>query len=178
MPPRVKAAANYHNSRLALLQAQLDGYDDTILLTSYGKVAEGPGYNLMLVRDGQLIAPTRTDGILEGITRDTLLRIGPGLLGIPVVERSVDASELYVAEELFYCGSAAEVTPILSVDRHPVGDGSVGPITRALASEYEQIVRGSTHDEHGWLTPVFAAQHSQSRSADGKVRSVAPNQGA
>ncbi len=154
-PPRAKAVANYHNSRLAVVQARIDGYDDAILLTPDGRVAEGPGYNLFLVRRGQLITPPVTEGVLEGITRDSLIRLAHDMLGIDVVERPVDRSELYVAEEMFFCGSAAEVTPILSVDRHKVGTGGVGDITNRLKVAYLAAARGLVPGCVGWLTPVY-----------------------
>jgi branched-chain amino acid aminotransferase len=155
MPPRVKASPNYHNSRLALLQSRADGYDDAILLGSDGKVTEGPGYALFMLRGGKLITPPVTSGILESVTRDTLMQLAPEL-GLPIVEREVDRTELYVADELFFCGSAAEVTPILSVDRIAVGSGSVGPKTQALRTAFLATVRNERPDTRGWLTPVFA----------------------
>jgi branched-chain amino acid aminotransferase len=155
MPPRVKAVANYQNSRLALLQARADGYDDAILLSSQGKVTEGPGYAVFMLRGGRLITPPVTAGILESITRDSIMALAPGL-GLEVQEREIDRTELYVADELFFCGSAAEVTPILSVDRIPVGSGAVGPRTQALHAAFLATVRGETEDTRGWLTPVFA----------------------
>lgn len=155
LPPRVKAVPNYHNSRLALLQAKADGYDDAILLGPGGKVTEGPGYNVFIVRDRVLCTPPRTDGILEGVTRDTILTIAREDLKLTVDERSIDRTELYVAEEAFFCGSAAEVTPILSVDRHVVGDGRPGPLGRRLLDSYVAIARGATADRRGWLRPVY-----------------------
>lgn len=155
MPPRIKAAPNYHNSRLALAQAKVDGYDDAVMLSAEGKVTEGPGYALFMLRGGKLITPPVTSGILESITRDSLIALAPGV-GLDVVEREVDRTELYVADELFFCGSAAEVTPILSVDRIPVGTGKVGPATTALTSAFLATVRGEVEDTRGWLTPVFA----------------------
>ena len=155
MPPRVKAMPNYHNSRLALLQARADGYDDAILLSGQGKVTEGPGYALFMLRGGRFITPPVTSGILESITRDSLMVLAAEA-GLEVQEREIDRTELYVAEELFFCGSAAEVTPILSVDRIPVGSGAIGPRTQALHRAFLATVRGETPDARGWLTPVFA----------------------
>src|SRR5581483_406695 len=157
MPPRIKAAPNYHNSRLALLQARADGYDNALLLSSDGKVTEGPGYCLFMVRGGRLITPPVTSGILESVTRDSLIQLAPSL-GLEVVEREIDRTELYVADELFFCGSAAEVTPILSVDRIAVGDGAAGPHTRAVREAYMAVVHGLVPERAGWLTPVFASQ--------------------
>lgn len=155
IPPRVKAIANYMNSRLALLQAQADGYDDALLLTPEGKVAEGPDHNVFLVRHGRLLTPPVTDGILEGVTRDSVIALA-GRLGVPLVERSIDRTELYTADEIFVCGSAAEVTPIISVDRLPVAGGTAGPITRRLRDEYLATARAERNEDLGWVTLVYA----------------------
>jgi branched-chain amino acid aminotransferase len=154
MPPRAKVVANYFNSRLALMQAKRDGYDDAVILTLEGKVAEGPGYNIFLVRRGQLVTPRLTDSILEGVTRDTLIRIAAEL-GIPCIERSIDRSELYLADEMFFCGSAAEISPIASVDGHAMTSGAPGPITSRLHERYRAIVRGDEASHAAWLTPVY-----------------------
>jgi branched-chain amino acid aminotransferase len=154
IPPRVKAAANYQNSRLALLQAKTDGYDDAILLNSDGSVAEGPGYTLFLVRDDRPITAPVTSNILEGVTRATLLTLFREALSVEPWEREIDRTELYIADEAFFAGTAAEVTPILSVDRHPVGDGAVGPLTAKVRDAYFHVVRGgASHPE--WRTPVY-----------------------
>jgi branched-chain amino acid aminotransferase len=155
IPARVKAAANYQNSRLALLQAKTDGYDDAILLNSDGSVAEGPGYTLFLVRDDQPMTPPVTSNILEGVTRSTLLTLFPECLGVTVEQREVDRTELYVVEEAFFAGTAAEVTPILSVDRHPVGDGSIGPLTAKVREAYFRAVRDGSAPHPEWRTPVY-----------------------
>lgn len=157
VPPRVKAIANYHNSRLALLQAKADGYQDAIMLTGDGRVAEGPGYNIFLVREGRLLTPRVTDGILEGITRNTLMQIAREDLHLDVDERAIDRTELYVADEAFFCGSAAEVTPILSVDRIKVGTGGVGEVTSRLRLAYLELVQGRQTSRREWLTPVYGA---------------------
>jgi branched-chain amino acid aminotransferase len=155
IPARVKAAANYQNSRLALLQAKTDGYDDAILLNTDGSVAEGPGYTLFLVRDDQPMTPPVTSNILEGVTRSTLLTLFPECLGVTVEQREVDRTELYVVEEAFFAGTAAEVTPILSVDRHPVGDGSIGPLTAKVREAYFRAVRDGSAPHPEWRTPVY-----------------------
>jgi branched-chain amino acid aminotransferase len=128
-PPRIKAAANYVNSRLAGIDAKTAGYDGAVILTEKGTVSEGPGGCLFLVRDGVLITPGVTSGILESITRDTLLNLAKNA-GIQTAERDVDRSELYIADEFFYCGTGQELVPILSVDRLIVGDGKPGPVSR------------------------------------------------
>ncbi|HEY8760675.1 MAG TPA: branched-chain-amino-acid transaminase [Candidatus Dormibacteraeota bacterium] len=152
--PRVKASANYLNSRVALLDANLKGFDIPVLLNERGRVAEGPGQNIFLVRRGRLITPTTTDAILEGITRETVLGIGAEL-GLPVEEREVDPTELYIAEELFFAGTNMEVQPISEIDGYRVGDGSIGPLTRQIQSRYFELVRGAA--PAAWLTSVYGA---------------------
>ena len=154
MPPRIKAVANYWNSRLAGNEATRNGYDSAILLNERGKVAEGPGACLMLVRRGRVITPLVTAGILESITRDTLIHLFRQELGVEVVEREVDRTELYLAEEAFFCGTGAEVRPILSVDRFPVGDGQIGPLTRQIGALYHDVVRGIEGRYREWRTLV------------------------
>lgn len=156
IPARVKAAANYQNSRLALLQAKEDGYDDAILLNSDGSVAEGPGYTIFLVRDHQPLTPPVTSNILEGVTRDTLLTLFRESLGVAVEQREIDRTELYVADEAFFAGTAAEVTPILSIDRRPVGDGTLGPLTAKVREAYFHAVRTGSAPHPEWRTPVYA----------------------
>jgi branched-chain amino acid aminotransferase len=155
LPPRIKAAANYQNGRLAHVQAVEDGYDTAILLTGLGKVAEGPGACIFLVRDGTAITPPVTGGILESITRTTLIQLFEDEMSVPVVEREVDRTELYIADEVFMCGSAYEVMPIFSVDRYQVGDGKVGPLTAQLETEYEKVIRGQNPKYTEWLLPVY-----------------------
>jgi branched-chain amino acid aminotransferase len=153
-PPRAKVAANYFNSRLALVRALEDGYDDAVLLDADGHLTEGPGYNIFLVRAGEILTPPVTAGILEGVTRDTVIRLLEEM-DMPVVQRAVDKTELYVADEAFFCGSAKEITRILSVDRHPIGDRSIGPVTQLVREAYLAAVRGETQRHASWLTPVY-----------------------
>ena len=155
-PPRIKISANYHNGRLAAVQAALDGYDGAILLDERGKVAEGPVACVFLVRDGVAITPPVTGGILESITRTTVMELLQRELSIPVVEREVDRTELYVAEEAFFCGTAMEIAPILSVDRYLLSDGKIGGITARLREVYERIVRGEESRYEDALLPVYA----------------------
>jgi branched-chain amino acid aminotransferase len=158
MPPRIKAIPNYWNSRLATREAQADGYDGAIILNTAGKVAEGPGACLFIVREGVAITPPVTASILESITRATVIVLLRELLGVPVIEREVDRTELYVCDEAFFCGTAAEITPIASVDRFPVGDGEVGPVTRRLQQVYHDIIRGIDGRFAEWRTPVGTAR--------------------
>jgi len=155
MPPRIKAAANYQNGRLGKMQAKLDGYDNVIFLNRNGKVSEGPGACFFIVRDSKLIAPTITSSILESITRDTLLKIASEDLNIEVVERDVDRTEVYIADEAFYCGSGAEITPVVSVDRHQLGNGKVGTLTTKLRKHYLEVTRGEINKYNKWITPVY-----------------------
>jgi branched-chain amino acid aminotransferase len=156
LPARVKATGNYLNNRAAELEARRDGYDGAILLTREGKVSEASGACVMLVRDGRLVTPSVTSDILESITRATLIELARAELGLEVVERTVDRSELWAAEEILACGSGWEVLPIVSVDRLPVGEGKPGRITRALQEAYFATVRGERPARRAWLTPVWA----------------------
>ena len=153
-PPRVKASANYLNSRLASIQAKESGYDGAILLTSNGKVSEGPGGCIFLIREGIIITPSVSSGILESITRDSVLKIAKEKK-IAVESRDVDRTELYIADEIFYCGTGQEIMPILSVDKILAGEGKVGDITRLFQKEYTQIVRGENEFFNFWITPIY-----------------------
>jgi len=155
MPPRVKCGANYHQSRLVQVQASVDGYDGAIILNAQDKVAEGPGACLMMVRDGRPIMPPVTAGVLESITRATLVELLKTEMHLDMVEREIDRTELYVADEAFFCGSAWEITPITSVDRYPVGDGSIGPVTRKLRQVYQDVIRGRMPKYKHWVMPVY-----------------------
>ncbi len=158
IPIRLKCGANYQNGRLATLQAKADGYDGPILVNQRGTVAEGTGATFFMVRKGRLVTPPVTSDILESITRATLIEdLCPSVLGMDVVEREIARTELYVAEEAFFCGSGYEITPIVSIDRFPVGDGSVGPMTRRLLSAYMDVVRGVDKRHPEWRTPVYSA---------------------
>ena len=158
-PPRVKCGANYQNARLAQIQAQVDGYDDAVLLNAMGKVCELPLANIFIVRGEVLITPIVTSGILEGITRRSILELAAEL-AIEVEQREVDATELYVADEAFACGTGREVWPILSVDRYQIGAGEMGHITRRIQDHLHRIVRDQgPHRE--WLSPVYPAAETE-----------------
>ncbi|MBO6561276.1 MAG: branched-chain amino acid transaminase [Nisaea sp.] len=154
MPMRVKCNANYNNGRLATVQATVDGYDTAIFLNSRGKVAEGPGMCFFMVRNGQVITPDTSNDILESITRDTVLQLAREA-GYETVERSVDRSELAAADEAFFCGTAWEVTPILSIDRLPLSGGAIGPVTKKLQQTYIDVCEGRTKDHADWRLPVY-----------------------
>lgn len=153
-PPRIKASANYLNSRLASIQAKESGYDGGIMLGPNGKVSEGPGGCIFLIRNGNLITPSITSGILESITRDSIIEIAD-TLKIKVQTRDVDRTELYIAEEIFYCGTGQEIMPILSVDKILAGDGIPGKTTKALQSEFTEIVRGNNQIFKSWISPTY-----------------------
>ena len=153
-PPRIKASANYLNSRLAGLEAKRSGYDAAILLNRDGTVSEGPGGCIFIMRDGAWITSPVTAGILESITRRTLIEVASDV-GPPVTQRDIGRTELYLAEEAFYCGTGQEIVPILSVDHKPVADGTPGPATRQLQRHYDAIVRGAVGGYRHWLTPVW-----------------------
>ncbi len=154
MPPRVKNIANYRNSNLAMAEARIDGYDTALILNPTGKVAEGPGSCLVMVRDGILITPSGTESILESISRASVLELARRELGMEIVERPVDRTELYIADELFMVGTAAEILSIGSVDRYTIGDGGIGPITARLEQIFHNVVRGKHPAYMHWLTPV------------------------
>jgi len=158
IPIRLKSGSNYQNGRLATLQAKADGYDQPIFLNQRGKVAEGTGATFFMVRKGRLVTPGTSNDILESITRTTLMEyVCPTVLGMDVVERDIDRTELYTAEEAFFCGSGYEITPITSIDRFPLGGGDVGPITRRIARAYMDLVRGADTNHPEWRTPTYRA---------------------
>jgi len=160
MPMRVKAHANYHNGRLATLEAKANGHGAAIILSSRGKVAEGPGMCLFLIRDGAAITPSVTSDILESITRDAVIRLLRDELNVPVVERDVDRSELYAADEAFFCGTAWEVTPVTAIDRLAVGEGRPGATTRRLQELFFAIARGDSNAYAAWRTPLSASRRT------------------
>jgi branched-chain amino acid aminotransferase len=160
-PTMAKAGGNYLNSQLSKMEAKQDEYAEGIMLDSFGFVAEGSGENLFAVRDGCLYTAPLSSSILNGITRNSVLAIAKDL-GIDVREQVLPREFLYIADELFFCGTAAEITPIRSVDRIDVGEGRPGPVTQRIQREYLGIVHGKIPDRHGWLTlvpePVAAAR--------------------
>ncbi len=149
---KAKANGNYMNSILAHREAEMDGYQEALLLDVDGFVAEGSGENFFLVRKGTLYTPDLTSA-LEGITRDTIIQLA-GELGIPVVEKRITRDEVYCADEAFFTGTAAEVTPICELDNRSIGNGSRGPITEKLQALYFDCVQGRSSAHAGWLSPV------------------------
>jgi branched-chain amino acid aminotransferase len=158
MPPRVKCAANYQNGRLALLQARLDGYDSTLLLNAAGKVAEEPRGCVFMRRGERIVTPTITNDILESITRATLIQLFREMHGLEVIERDIDRTECYVADEVFVCGSGLEVVPVLSIDRHPIGKGTPGEMTMAIRDTYLRVAAGEISQYRDWCSPVYDGQ--------------------
>ena len=155
MPPRAKAITNYQNSRYVSNEARINGYDVGIILNMQGQVAEGAYACIFIIRDGVAATPSKTAGILESITRDSLIDLLREM-GVAVEQRDIDRTELYFADEVFLCGTLAEIEVIGSVDRYQVGDGGIGPVTRELEERFERAVRGRDPGRAGWLTPVYA----------------------
>lgn len=158
-PARAKITGTYINAALAKTEAVLDGYDEAIVLTEDGHVSEGSAENLFLVIDGVLVTPPLTDNILSGITRVVLMQLAMEQFGIRTVERKVDRTELYVADELFLCGTGAQIIPVGEVDHRKIGNGGAGEITEKLRLAYERVVRGEDERYIHWCTPVYTEEH-------------------
>jgi branched-chain amino acid aminotransferase len=150
IPAKAKINGSYVNASLMKNEALLNGFDDAIALDHHGHVAEGTVANLFIVRDGKLATPDTSTDILEGITRDSLIELA-GKLGLVIEERSIDRTELYKSEEAFLCGTSARITPVLSIDKRPLGAGGIGPVTKRLMKAYEALQRGSTHEYPHWV---------------------------
>ncbi len=155
IPSRWKVAGAYVNSALAKTEALLAGYDEAIMLNQHGFVAEGSGENIFLIREGKAITPSYSEHILEGITRSAVKKLLKNELVVEIEERPVARSELYVADEIFLTGTAAEITPVVEVDNRKIGGGDVGVITKELQDIYFRAVRGMIDRYFGWLTPVY-----------------------
>lgn len=153
LPALSKAGGNYMNSQLIRMEADVNGYAEGIALDTTGYISEGSGENIFVVRDGKIYTPPLGASVLPGITRDTVVQLAQQL-DLPIVETIIPREMLYIADEVFFTGTAAEVTPIRSVDRITVGQGRRGPITERLQREFFGIVNGALPDRHGWLTPV------------------------
>lgn len=156
-PPRVKSIANLANGRLAENETSAAGYEESIQLTIHGNVAEmGQGANLCIIRDGILLSPSNRQSILEGVTKDIVFSIAKQSLDINTLEREIDRTELYIADEIFTCGTGhSEITPVVSVDGIPIGDGKPGNITMKLRSLYNDVVMGNKAEYMDLLTPVY-----------------------
>ena len=162
--PRAKLTGLYVTNGMAKTEAVQNGFDEAIMLTSEGYVAEGSGENIFLVTDGHLVTPATYDGVLTGITRNVVMKLAEAELGIKTVERHIARVELYNTEECFMTGTAAHITPIAEIDRRPVGDGEIGPITRKLQKIYADVIRGNNPKYAEMCTPVYKrAAVSQNR---------------
>jgi branched-chain amino acid aminotransferase len=159
LPAMAKATANYANSQLIKMEAIADGYSEGIALDVNGNLSEGSGQNLLIVRDGAIFTPPLGSSILGGITRDSVMTLAREL-GYTVTETVLPREALYTADEVFFVGTAAEVTPVRSVDKIKVGAGHRGPVTTALQHAFFDVVNGKTPDRHGWLTYVYPAEAS------------------
>lgn len=156
IPARGKISGAYANSALIKTDAVLAGFDEALVLTQDGHISEGSAMNVFMVRDGQVITPPITENILEGITRRSAIELLQREMGLAVVERPIDRTEVYLADELFMTGTAAQVTAVTRVDHHPVGTGAMGPVTARLRQVFNQVVYGRLPDYHSWNTPVYS----------------------
>ena len=164
LPSIAKAGANYMNSQLIRMEALANGYAEGIALDTNGYVSEGSGENIFVVRDGAIHTPPLASSVLPGITRSSVMTLCEDL-GIPIREQMIPREMLYIADEVFFTGTAAEITPLRSVDRITVGAGRRGPVTKRLQDEFFAILSGAKPDRHNWLTPVGAAVGSPVASA-------------
>tara|TARA_Y100000817_G_scaffold73572_1_gene56430 strand:+ start:865 stop:1788 length:924 start_codon:yes stop_codon:yes gene_type:complete len=155
IPARAKVNGLYVNNAMAKTEAQLNGFDEAIMLNVDGHISEGSGENIVMIKGGTIITPPPQDNILEGITLETVLSVAQKDLNLPIVRRSIDRSELYIAEEVLMTGTAAHVTPVTEVDRVPVGSGKPGPISKKLQDTYFQIVTGELADYQDWVDPIY-----------------------
>ncbi len=163
MPARAKICGAYVNSAFAKSEAIQNGYDEAIMLTHEGHVSEGSAENIFLLVNGELVTPAPSENILLGITRDTIIKLSQRELGYITRERQIDRTELYVADEVFLCGTGAQIAPVISIDHRPIGDGKMGPISQKLQKLYFDVVRGRHSVYNHWCTPVYAevAEHSE-----------------
>ncbi len=155
MSPRAKVGANYINSRMAQLEALEHGYDSAIIMNENGKIAEGPGSCIFMVREKQLITPPVTASVLDSITRKTIIQLAREVLNLSVVERDIDRTELYISDEVFLCGSAMEIMPVICIDGYMVDNGSYGKVTKVMHELYMEVVVGKRKEYRHWLTEVY-----------------------
>ncbi|MCX6028663.1 MAG: branched-chain amino acid transaminase [Chloroflexi bacterium] len=155
IPPRGKVTGSYVNSALVKTEAQLNGFDEAIVLNADGHVSEGSAENIFMLRGGKLVTPGATANILEGITRQGVIALAKDELGIETAERQIDRSELYLADEVFFCGTGVQIASIISVDHRPIGSGVLGPVTAQLRDLYFKAVRGELPKYRHWCTPVY-----------------------
>jgi branched-chain amino acid aminotransferase len=156
IPPRAKITGIYANSALAKTEAQQNGFDEAIMLDERGHISEGSGENIFVITDGVIYTPPPSSDILVGITRDTVMTLAREELGIPVVERDIDRTEVYTADECFMTGTAAHVTPVVELDRRAIGNGKMGPISGDLVRLYFEIIKGNNAKYAHWCTPCYS----------------------
>jgi branched-chain amino acid aminotransferase len=156
IPARAKITGIYANSALAKTEAQLNGFDEAIMLDERGHISEGSGENIFVVMDGKLITPPPSSDILIGITRETVMTLAKNEFGLEVIERDIDRTELYTADECFMTGTAAHVTPVVELDRRPIGSGKMGPITGDIVRMYFDIIKGNNPKYSHWCTPCYS----------------------
>lgn len=155
IPPRAKVAGSYANAALIKTDAHNAGFDDAVVLDEQGQVTEGSAMNLYLIQNGKLVTTMKTDNILVGITRNTIMELAKDVLGLEVEERAIDRTELYISDEAFYCGTGAQVSPIVSIDNRKLGDGNVGPIAKELQKLYFDVVKGRVPKYKKWCMPIY-----------------------
>ncbi len=154
-PARTKCTGIYINSALAKSEAIQNGFDEAIFLTQDGHVSEGSAENIFLIRRGQVLTPPPSDNVLEGITREAVMTLMKSEMGLDVIERSIDRTELYIADEVFMCGTGAQIAPVVEIDRRVVGTGVPGEVTLRLQAIYQEAVKGHIEKYADWLTPVY-----------------------
>jgi len=155
IPARAKVSGAYVNSALAKTEAQLNGFDEAILLTAEGHVSEGSAENIFLVIGGELVTPAPSENILLGITRDTVMKLAQREMGRITRERQVDRTELYIADECFLCGTGAQIAPVIEIDHRKIGNGKIGPVSAEIQRIYFDVVRGRRTEYLDWCTPVY-----------------------
>ena len=157
IPTRAKTTGSYINSSLAATEAKQSGFHEAIFLREDGTVAEGSAMNIFVIQDGKLITPPPNADILVGITRNTVMQLASEQLGLTVIERPIARTELYISDEIFFCGTGAQVAPVRSVDRRLIGSGEPGPLTKQLQAIYFDVVQGKVSEYRDWCTPVYAS---------------------
>jgi branched-chain amino acid aminotransferase len=163
IPARGKLTGAYINSAFIKTDAVLGGFDEALVLTNDGHISEGSAMNVFMVRDGKVVTPPITENILEGITRRTIMTLAREVIGVEVVERPIDRTEVYLAEEFFMTGTAAQVTAVSMVDHRPIGTGEMGPITAELRSVFDDVVRGRNPSYRHWVEPVYAVEKTAAK---------------
>ena len=158
IPARAKISGAYINSALIKTDAVRSGFDEALVLNNDGHISEGSAMNVFMVRDGKLVTPPATDNILEGITRRTVIELAQKELDLTVVERSIDRTEVFICQEVFMTGTAAQITAVTRVDHRPIGDGSMGPVATSLRQIFQDVVYGRSPRYRHWVTPVYASE--------------------